>query len=110
MFHVLENFWFSIPSELIDEWLNIAFEHTKSSNCPEIRKSVFQGLKTFLNKPQRFGKLKEILPQFADSIYDSNVDVKVEVLELLLEIHNRTKIQIWDIIPLNCVFDCLDVS
>lgn len=110
MFHVLGKFWVSLPPELIDEWLNIVLEHTKSSNCPEIRKSVFQGLKSLLSNPHSNGKLKEILPKFADSIYDTNVDVKTEVLELILEIHNRTKVQIWDIVPLNCIIECLDVS
>lgn len=94
----------------MNEWLNIALECTKTVNIPEIRKSVFEGLKYLLRNPKTHSNVKEILPKFLDSFYDTDVDVKLSVLDLFLEVENCTNIHVSNIVPLKLIIDCLEVS
>ena len=110
MFQILEKRWSKLTLRLINEWLNIALDYTRTSNCPDIRKIFFLGLKNLMNISESHMKLIEFLPDVLESIHDTNVDVKSTVLELILLFQRKIDIKIWDRIPLHCFIECLDVS
>lgn len=110
VFQILEKFWITIPKETVNLWLRLAIEYTETCNNPEIRKSVFQGFKSLLKNSRSHFIIKKMIPKFLNSLYDSNIDVKLSVLDLFLEIENCTNIEISNSVSLNIIVHCLETN
>ncbi|XP_051163734.1 uncharacterized protein LOC127283098 [Leptopilina boulardi] len=110
IFQILEKFWTTVPIKIINEWLCLAVEYTKTSNIPEIRKSVIMGFKSLLKNSKSHSTLEKLIPKLLNSLFDPNIDVKLAVLDLFLEIENCTNIYISNAVSLEIIVHCLEMN
>ncbi|XP_012283847.1 condensin-2 complex subunit G2 isoform X2 [Orussus abietinus] len=106
----MKSYWSEVPSSFTEEWLNLSLNYTKESVYPEIRMCIFQGLKSVLSNSQSLTVLKNVLPNFIESIHDTDTNVKMAVLELLLDVRDKSEIHLYDIAPLSYILECLEIE
>ncbi|XP_066586603.1 condensin-2 complex subunit G2-like isoform X2 [Prorops nasuta] len=107
---IMEKNWSFIPNSIKEKWFHTFLNYTKSSNSSEIRAAVFYGLKHVLTNGNTREIIKEILPHYCNSIYDTNEMVVEAFVKLLFYAHTNVGILFWDIIPVDSVLEKLEVT
>lgn len=87
---VLATFWLLIPSETINQIINIMIkELVWDSSNPRVRMTTIRGVATLLRSPHSHVYMKAVLPRLSDCLHDTNENVRGAVIDLLQAVKGK---------------------
>ena len=105
-------FWPIVPPEVLNKWLKSMIKDlVYDASSPKVRLSVIQGLKHLVaNCPRSHPVLQKVLPRISDVLHDINEQVRIAMIDLLIEVKKIRTIAYFKVCPMDHLLARMEVD